>query len=126
MWVFVLILLLGGAFFIGFASRNFSSWLLAAVKAPVYGPTNLIATQPTASSTTVRLTWQDKSTTESGFKIERGLATSSFSVIGQVATNTVQYFDSRTVASTTYYYRVRAFNKGGYSPYSNTASVTTH
>ncbi|MDX1410017.1 MAG: carboxypeptidase regulatory-like domain-containing protein, partial [Saprospiraceae bacterium] len=42
-----------------------------------------------------------------------------------VGINTTAYSDTGLSHSTTYYYRVRAFNNGGYSTYSNEANATT-
>jgi hypothetical protein len=39
--------------------------------------------------------------------------------------NTTTYSDNGLTANTTYYYRVRAFNTGGNSGYSNVANATT-
>ena len=80
----------------------------------------------------VDLAWTDNSNNESGFKIERctGHLTdcvldSSFSQIASVAANVTTYQDTTVAPSTTYTYRVRAFNGGGNSPYSNSAEATT-
>lgn len=89
---------------------------------PLASPTNLVAV-PT--STQIGLTWNDNSTFEDNFVIERRNVTASttFATLATVSTNTVSYNDAGVVASTTYSYRVRASNIGGYSPYSNTANA---
>jgi serine protease AprX len=73
------------------------------------------------------LTWEDHSTTEDGFEVERcaGDACGSFVKIGQTNANVVTFSDSTVGGSTSYSYRVRAFNASGASDYSNTGSVTT-
>jgi len=78
------------------------------------------------SSSQINLTWQDNSTNETSFKLER--ATSAAGPFSQIATpgsNTTSYSDSGLAPSTTYYYRVRASNSAGDSSYSNTANATT-
>ncbi len=78
------------------------------------------------SSSQINLSWTDNSSNESGFKIERSTsATSGFSQIATVGANATSYSNSGLSASTTYYYRVRAYNSAGDSGYSNTASATT-
>ncbi|MCJ7795719.1 MAG: fibronectin type III domain-containing protein, partial [Thermoleophilia bacterium] len=88
------------------------------------GPTGLAAAA--VSSSQINLSWRDNSTNESGFKIERSLSsTTGFSPIATVGANVVSYSNSGLSASTTYYYRVRAYNTAGDSAYSNTASAST-
>ncbi len=89
-------------------------------------PTNLNATA--SSSVLVTLTWTDNSNNELGFKVERRFGIASTTPFFQIATTTANvtvYPDGGVTASTTYSYRVRAFNVVGNSAYSNTAIVTT-
>jgi hypothetical protein len=74
------------------------------------------------------LTWTDNSTNETGFRIERapGLnATTGFAQIAEVGANVTTYVDAGLPNSTSYSYRLRAYNAAGNSGYSNTASGTT-
>ena len=87
-------------------------------------PTNLIATA--VSTTQSSLSWQDNSTNETGFKIERSLnGTTGWQQIATVGANVVTYSNIGLTCGTTYYYRVRAYNASGDSNYSNTANTTT-
>ena len=89
------------------------------------GPTGLMAAA--VSSSQINLTWVDNDTTEQGFKIERctGAGCSNFAQIAAVGANVTSYWNTSLGASTSYSYRVRAFNASGDSPYSNTASAVT-
>lgn len=69
------------------------------------------------------LSWQDNSSNEDGFKIERG-QTTSYAQIASVGANTVAYTDSGLVEGSTYCYRVRAFNSSGDSSPSNESCIT--
>ncbi len=86
-------------------------------------PSNLTAR--TASSSRVELAWSDNSNSETGFAIERSLDGAEWSEIGTAGSNRTMYLDMGLDPDTTYFYRVRALNPSGYSPYSNTASATT-
>jgi endonuclease/exonuclease/phosphatase family metal-dependent hydrolase len=87
-------------------------------------PTNLTA--QASSSTQIQLQWSDNATNESGYKIERGTSSSGpWTQIATTAANVTSYTDTGLAAQTTYYYRVRASNASGDSPYSNTATATT-
>lgn len=79
------------------------------------------------SSTTMMLSWSDNSVDETGFSIERSQtsATSGFSQIASTAANVRSYNDTGLTALTTYWYRIRAFNSGGDSNYSNVVSAAT-
>jgi Fibronectin type III domain/Beta-galactosidase len=78
------------------------------------------------SSSKVRLNWTDKSDTESGFKIERSrLNDTNYSQIATVGTNTTTFTDTGLSGSTTYYYRVRAYNSYTNSDYLGEKHVTT-
>lgn len=85
-------------------------------------PSNLTATQSSTTTDAV-LNWQDNSTNEGGFKIERGVDGVNFLEINSVTANVIQYTDPN-LSIGTYYYRVKAFNAGGNSDYSNIANVT--
>jgi hypothetical protein len=87
-------------------------------------PASLIASA--GGPTQINLVWQDTSTTESGFQIERsGGSSAEFSQIAVVNSDTITYRDTSVLANTSYTYRVRAFNSSGASQYSATANVTT-
>jgi subtilisin len=88
---------------------------------PPNPPSNLVARAVSVSK--INLTWTDSSF-EDGFKIERWNG-SGYSEIKTVGANVTEYDDSGLAPSTTYLYRVRAFNSGGGSGYSNDSSATT-
>jgi hypothetical protein len=85
-------------------------------------PSGLSGSAPSASS--IRLGWVDNSGNEDGFKIER-LQGSTWTQVAVVGVNVTTWQDTGLTAATTYSYRVRAYNGGGDSAYSNTASATT-
>ncbi|MFN7138617.1 MAG: putative Ig domain-containing protein, partial [Limisphaerales bacterium] len=88
------------------------------------GPSGLTATA--ASNSQINLAWTDNSGIEDGFRIERATASGGpFSQIASVGANVKTYSNTGLAAGTTYYYRVRAYNAAGNSPYSNTANATT-
>jgi transcriptional regulator CtsR len=105
-----------------------SSWssyryFRTAVGPPPNAPSDLIATP--ISSSQINLTWQDNSSDETGFKIERRTGSGSYFQIATVGAGVTSYSNSRLSANTEYYYRVRAYNTAGDSDYSNEASATT-
>lgn len=92
---------------------------------PPAAPSGLNATA--TSSSQINLTWTDNSLDEAGFKIERctGSGCTNFALIGQTVANVNSFSDNSVAGSTTYTYRVFAFNSGGNSGPSNTAQATT-
>ena len=87
-------------------------------------PSDLLATA--VSSKQVDLTWQDNSINESSFKIERKTgAGGTYALVGTVGAGVTSYSNTALTASTTYYYRVRAWNPTGYSAYCAEVSATT-
>ncbi len=77
------------------------------------------------SSSQITLNWADVSS-ETGFKIERKTgAGGTYTQIGTTGTNVTTYSDTNLAAATTFFYRVRATNATGDSPYSPEASANT-
>ncbi|MEP1892329.1 MAG: fibronectin type III domain-containing protein, partial [Cyclobacteriaceae bacterium] len=90
---------------------------------PPPAPSNLSVS--VISSTQVNLSWSDNASNEDGFSIEESVNGGSYVAVASVSTNTTSYSRTGLTASTPYSYRVRAYNSGGNSAYSNTASGTT-
>jgi len=85
---------------------------------PPAAPSGLSATA--VSSSQINLDWTDNANNETGFKIERDSMP-----IATVGANVTSYSDTGLDPSTTYTYRVRAYNGAGDSDYSIAASATT-
>jgi carboxypeptidase T len=88
-------------------------------------PTNLAATA--VSKNQINLTWTDNATNETGYRIERckGATCTNFALIATVGANVITYSNTKLNASTTYRYRVYAYNTSDSSGYSNIAAATT-
>lgn len=81
------------------------------------------------SSQAIDLSWNDNSTNETGFKVERKVdSNGTYEEIGvgyyQRSANMTSYSDAGLEESVTYYYRVRSYNTAGNSGFSNEASAT--
>jgi len=97
-------------------------WFLT-IEVPPAAPSNLAAT---ANGTDrIALVWTDNSVNETGFRIERKSQVSSFQEIALVAPEIESYLDTGLLPGQKYIYRVRTFNSGGTSLYSNKAGATT-
>jgi len=87
-------------------------------------PTNLTAT--VISDTQVNLVWTDNSTNEAGYKVQRKISGGNFADIASTGVDMNTHNDLNLTASTTYTYRVYAYNAAGNSlQYSNEVTVTT-
>ncbi|MBC7348495.1 MAG: SBBP repeat-containing protein [Candidatus Aminicenantes bacterium] len=87
------------------------------------GPTNLAAAA--VHERRVNLSWTDNSGGETGFRVERKTGSGSWSALTNLAADVTSYPDISVVESTTYTYRVFAYNGSGDSVPSNEATVTT-
>jgi FtsP/CotA-like multicopper oxidase with cupredoxin domain len=95
---------------------------------PPAAPSNLTATNLLVGQRVrVRLDWVDNAANETGFTIERAL--NSDFTLGLVSTNVAANSTSSSTGNlsrtTTYYFRIRAYNQFGVSAWSNTVSITT-
>jgi len=86
-------------------------------------PSDLVATA--VSSSQIDTVWVDNSTNEEGFKLYRSTDGITFSRIATLGPNVTAYSNTGRPASTTYHYRVLAYNSSGNTAYSNTVSATT-
>ncbi|MDD2660306.1 MAG: Ig-like domain-containing protein [Methylococcales bacterium] len=105
---------------------NTASIVAAFMPAPATlpnAPGNLSASA--LSSSQITLTWSDNSSNETGFSLERSADGINWSQFAMVGSNVVNYTDTGLAASTTYNYRVSAYNSAGNSSYSNIGTATT-
>jgi hypothetical protein len=84
-------------------------------------PTGLVGVSTV--SRRIDLNWNDNSSNEKGFKIERSTNGTSFTRIATRGANVTSYSDGNRTSGRLYYYRVRSYNGSGASAYSNTISV---
>ncbi len=87
-------------------------------------PSNLSGTDNGTDSVT--LTWQDNSSNETGFALERRQQGTDtwVSVSGAIPNNNTQFVDATDIGSDTYEYRIKATGSSGDSTYSNVATVS--
>lgn len=102
-----------------------SAEISATPQSPPTAPSGLSATA--VSKSQIKLSWTDNSgNNEDGFKIERSTDGSTFAEIATVGKNVTTFQNTTGLSrNKTYYYRVRAYNSGGNSGYSNTGSAKT-
>jgi PKD repeat protein len=94
---------------------------ISMVTAPPPAPLNL--TTAVVATNQVNLSWINNYPDVAGFTIERALdnggSPGTWAQIATVAGSVTSYTDTGVVANTTYWYRVRAYNELGDSPYSD-------
>lgn len=96
--------------------------------APAAPSMNTPTTQLTGTTASVSLSWIDNANNEQGFQIQRSTNptfASGVTSINVTTADTTTYSDNNRPRNTLYYYRVRAYNAGGVSSWSNTVSIRT-
>lgn len=79
-----------------------------------------------AFSATLELSWNDNSTNEDGFSIERSIDGGDWIEIGQTGPDESTFTDNTVPLASEVRYRVLAFNTYGNSGYSNTVTESTN
>jgi subtilisin family serine protease len=99
-------------------SRGSSSFSTIATVVTLAAPVNLNATSVTR--TRLDLTWQDQSTQERGYLVERcqGVNCTNFAEVAALGSNRTLFRNTGLLANTTYCYRVRARGLTSFSDYS--------
>jgi hypothetical protein len=103
-------------------SRSYSNELEISTGIPS-APSSLHAQALSASQ--VQLSWTDNSNNELGFLIERRQPNGAYKEISRTGPNTTRFIDNGLSRNQQYFYRIRAYNNNGSSPYSDVISVTT-
>jgi alpha-tubulin suppressor-like RCC1 family protein len=85
-------------------------------------PSSLTAT--IVSLTQINLLWNNNSTIEEGFKIERKTSSTDYALIATLGPDATTYADTVISSAMPYYYRVRSYNAYSNSAYSNEVSAT--
>jgi hypothetical protein len=110
----------GNEFKDGVASQPAGPFLIAYTTVP-NAPWGL---KSSVSGLKVTLNWQDASTTEEGFVIQKSQDNgASYTQVGTVKKNIITYTDENVTAGKTYLYRVKAENSAGSSKFSVPLSV---
>ena len=87
-------------------------------------------TAAATSKTAITLSWVDNASNEDGFVVQRSRDQANWTTIATLGPAagtgaTVRFTNSGLARRTRYYYRVRAYNAAGSSPYTNTATAVT-
>ncbi|MGB8170115.1 MAG: DNRLRE domain-containing protein [Chthoniobacteraceae bacterium] len=78
-----------------------------------------------AASPNVDLAWDDNTSTETGFEIERRPVPGTFALLQTTAANATAFTDTTAAFGTTYEYRIRAASAAGSSAWSLTVTATS-
>ncbi|SRR5579862_9511989 len=76
-----------------------------------------------SSNNTIELKWTNPNSNQTGVKIEGSTDNKLFYEIADLAANATSFINTGVNRSTGHYYRIRAYNTGGYSAYSNSAGI---
>jgi len=102
---------------------NFDNVMMEVAPPPVpAAPAMLAVTSP--GSDDLKLTWANHATNQTGVKVECSTDKVNFYEIADLAGDATSFVNTGLSTSVTYSYRVRAYNTGGYSSYTDTASFT--
>lgn len=104
-------------------SGGYSDILVLNLAGAPTAPNNLTATS--AGSTQINLTWTDNSNDEVGFKLQISLDQSTWNTIYTAQAGETSYSNTGLNSTTTYYYRVFAYNDIGNSDYTNIVNAKT-
>src|SRR5204863_1776896 len=102
------------------AAMAYLNQKFALVSSAPLAPSNLTATA--ASPTQINLSWSNASAANVEIERKTG-AGGTYALIATVGPASTTYADSGLVSGFQYFYRVRASDLGGISPYSNEASA---
>jgi hypothetical protein len=94
----------------------------ATTLAPPNAPSDLALTIPAAGQITIQ--WRDNSDNETDFRPERKTGSGAWVTLRGFPANTTTITDTSVTPGVVYSYRVRAYNAGGFSDYSNAPSIT--
>jgi hypothetical protein len=101
-----------------------SAWSPVSSFNTIPAPTNL--TLQKSALTQITLSWDDNSSSENGYVIERKKSPqASFTILDTLKGSGNKYADNKIEQGQTYTYRVKAYNDLGESDYSNEASLIT-
>ena len=95
----------------------------AAVTTVLFGPQDLGAVE--LSSTSIALSWRDRSSVETGYRVERKLGTGAFTLAVLLPANTTALLDTQLTANSSYTYRIAAVKDAMVSEWSNESSART-
>jgi chitodextrinase len=102
----------------------FANAITNALPGTPLAPTALSASR--AGTTAINIAWTDNATNEDGFKLYRSANdVNNFVVLKTLPANTAQFSDTGLFSNAVYYYKVKAYNVGTESTFSNEDSAKT-
>ncbi|NQU68117.1 MAG: fibronectin type III domain-containing protein [Candidatus Marinimicrobia bacterium] len=101
----------------GFADNVNSESVVSTITHSINAPTNLIASQ--GSNNSILLNWDDNSSIETGYNVNRKIENGSFEFLTMIEENTSNYTDNNIINGLHYRYRVYAISGNDSSAWSN-------
>ncbi|MET0647192.1 MAG: S8 family serine peptidase [Pyrinomonadaceae bacterium] len=78
-----------------------------------------------ASKTQINLSWADNSSDETGFRVERSTDGVNFAQVGTASAGVKSFASTGLTGGKKYFFRARAYNANGNSPYTAVVNATT-